>query len=105
AIGEAERDAWLRHMTAALDSLVVERDVHPAIEARMIDYFVMAADAMVNTRRAPGGAPPGGPPAVGRGREGRRDGDPRRQGARVLPAAPCPHRRHAGRLPRPRSAP
>lgn len=50
AIGEAERDAWLRHMTAALDSLVVERDVHPAIEARMIDYFVMAADAMVNTR-------------------------------------------------------
>jgi hemoglobin len=50
AIGEAERDAWLRHMTAALDSLVVERDVHPAIEARMIDYFVMAADAMVNVR-------------------------------------------------------
>ena len=36
-------------MTAALDSLVVG-DVHPAIEARMIDYFVMAADAMVNVR-------------------------------------------------------
>lgn len=50
AIGAAERDAWLRHMAAALDSLVGEHDVHPAIEARMLDYFGMAADGMVNTR-------------------------------------------------------
>jgi hemoglobin len=49
-IREAERDAWLRHMAAALDSLVVERDVHPAIEARMLDYFGMAADGMINAR-------------------------------------------------------
>jgi hemoglobin len=50
-IGEAERDAWLRHMAAALDTLVDERDVHPAIEARMLDYFGMAADGMINARR------------------------------------------------------
>ena len=49
-IGEPERDAWLRHMSAALDSLVVERQIHPAIEARMLDYFGMAADGMVNAR-------------------------------------------------------
>ena len=49
-IGEPERDAWLRHMSAALDSLVVERDIHPAIEARMLDYFGMAADGMINAR-------------------------------------------------------
>jgi hemoglobin len=48
-IGDAQRDAWLRHMTAALDSLVVERDVHPVVEARMLEYFTMAADAMINT--------------------------------------------------------
>ena len=45
-----ERDAWLRHMCAALDRLVGERDVHPAIEARMLDYFGMAADGMINAR-------------------------------------------------------
>ncbi len=60
-IGEAERDAWLRHMCAALDSLVVERSIHPAIEARMLDSFGMAADAMVN-------APPARSPGVGRRR-------------------------------------
>jgi hemoglobin len=49
-IAEPERDAWLRHMSAALDSLVVERQIHPAIEARMLDYFGMAADGMVNAR-------------------------------------------------------
>jgi hemoglobin len=49
-IREPERDAWLRHMAAALDALVVERDVHPAIEARMLDYFGMAADGMINAR-------------------------------------------------------
>jgi len=49
-IGEAERDAWLRHMAAALDSLVVERGIDPQLEARMLDYFVDAADFLVNAR-------------------------------------------------------
>lgn len=49
-IGEPERDAWLRHMGAALDTLVVERGVHPVVEARLLDYFAMTADAMVNVR-------------------------------------------------------
>jgi hemoglobin len=49
-IGEPERDAWLRHMGAALDSLVVERGVHPVVEARLLDYFAMTADAMMNVR-------------------------------------------------------
>jgi hemoglobin len=51
-ISDAERDAWLRHMLAALDSLVDEHDVHPAVEARMQDYFASAADAMINTHSA-----------------------------------------------------
>lgn len=49
-IGEPERDAWLRHMNAAIDSLVDEWDVHPVVEARLLDYMASAADAMVNTR-------------------------------------------------------
>jgi hemoglobin len=49
-IGEAERDAWLRHMAAALDSLVVERGIDPQLEARMLDYFADAADFLVNAR-------------------------------------------------------
>lgn len=49
-IGEAERDAWLRHMEASLDSLLDEHDVHPTVESKLLDYFAMAADAMVNTR-------------------------------------------------------
>jgi hemoglobin len=49
-VGEPERDAWLRHMNAALDALVTERGVDPQIEARMLEYFAMAADAMVNAR-------------------------------------------------------
>jgi hemoglobin len=49
-VGEAERDAWLRHMNAALDALVTERGIEPTVEARMLEYFAMAADAMINTR-------------------------------------------------------
>jgi hemoglobin len=49
-IGEPEREAWLRHMTAALDSLVAERSVDPEIEARLVDHFLLVADAMVNAR-------------------------------------------------------
>jgi hemoglobin len=48
-IGPAERDAWLRHMSTALDSLVDELDVHPSVEAAMLDYFTRTADHMMNT--------------------------------------------------------
>jgi len=45
-IGEAERDSWLRHMRAALDSLDLPED----IAGRIWDYLVMAADSMRNAR-------------------------------------------------------
>jgi hemoglobin len=44
AIGTRERDAWLRHMTAA----VRESGCDPAIEARFLEYFTAAATHMVN---------------------------------------------------------
>jgi hemoglobin len=49
-ISEAERDAWLRHMAAALDALVVERGRPPPNRGRMLDYFGMAADGMISAR-------------------------------------------------------
>lgn len=45
-IGEAERDAWLRHMRDALDSL----DLDPAHEQPLWDYLSLAADSLRNTR-------------------------------------------------------
>ena len=44
AIGEAERDAWLRHMRAALDGLGLDE----ALDAQLWDYLVMAAHSLVN---------------------------------------------------------
>ncbi|HYM97119.1 MAG TPA: globin [Candidatus Sulfotelmatobacter sp.] len=44
AIGSAERDAWLRHMTAAVDSLELAEPVRSA----MLDYFATASTAMIN---------------------------------------------------------
>lgn len=44
AIGRAERDAWLRHMTAAVDTLDLERGVRKAL----LDYFEAASTAMIN---------------------------------------------------------
>ncbi len=44
AIGEAERDAWLRHMRAALDELQLD----PAPDAQLWDYLMMAAHGLVN---------------------------------------------------------
>ncbi len=49
-ISEAERDAWVRHMAAALDGEVVARGVPPELEARLLDYFVQTADFLVNAR-------------------------------------------------------
>jgi len=28
---------------------VAERDIHPVVESRLLEYFSMAADAMINT--------------------------------------------------------
>ena len=43
-IGQAERDAWLRHMTAAVESL----ELAPAIRGALLDYFETASTAMIN---------------------------------------------------------
>jgi hemoglobin len=45
AIGEAERDRWLHHMTAAVDQL----DPPAEVQRALLDYFTTAADAMRNT--------------------------------------------------------
>ncbi|HUZ86505.1 MAG TPA: globin [Candidatus Baltobacterales bacterium] len=44
AIGTAERDAWLRHMTAAVDSL----ELPPQVRKPLVDYFETASTAMIN---------------------------------------------------------
>jgi hemoglobin len=44
AIGQAERDAWLGHMTAAVDSL----DLTPEVRKALLDYFETTSTAMIN---------------------------------------------------------
>ncbi len=44
AIGQAERDAWLRHMTAAVESLDLRSDVRK----QLLDYFDTTSTAMIN---------------------------------------------------------
>jgi hemoglobin len=44
-IGLAEREAWLRHMRDAVDSL----GLPPDAETLLWDYLVMAANSMVNS--------------------------------------------------------
>jgi hemoglobin len=44
AIGPAERDAWLRHMIAAVDSLALA----PQVRQTLLDYFDTASTAMIN---------------------------------------------------------
>ena len=46
AIGQDERDAWLGHMTAAVDSL----NLAPALRKALVDYFETASTAMINVR-------------------------------------------------------
>jgi hemoglobin len=48
AIGRSERDAWLSHMTVAVESL----DLAPNVRKALLDYFETASTAMVN-RPAP----------------------------------------------------
>src|ERR1700712_3090649 len=43
-ICEAERDAWLRHMSAALEVVVTRRGLAPELEAQLLTYFLGAAD-------------------------------------------------------------
>ena len=45
AIGQKERDAWLGHMTAAVDSL----ELAPAVREALLDYFETASTAMINS--------------------------------------------------------
>jgi hemoglobin len=45
AIGPAQRDAWLAHMTAAVTSSGAD----DSVQARLLEYFEMAANHMVNT--------------------------------------------------------
>ncbi|MEM9035623.1 MAG: globin [Actinomycetota bacterium] len=47
AIGEEQRAAWVRAMTAALDG--TEPPLHPELRRRFDDYFEMAARHMINT--------------------------------------------------------
>ncbi len=59
AIGEAERDAWLRHMRTALDELGLDE----ALDAQLWDYLVMAAHSLVNQPAQPHGPDLGLTPA------------------------------------------
>ncbi len=56
AIGPAERDAWLRHMLAAVD----ESSASVADKAALRDYFTSAATSLIN--RFPERGTPGAPP-------------------------------------------
>ncbi len=59
AIGEAERDAWLRHMRTALDELALP----PRYDDELWDYLVMAANSLINQLRPAGGQDLGLTPA------------------------------------------
>ncbi len=50
AIGDAERDAWLRHMLGSLDAVAATRDTPAAAVARVRTYLTDVADFLVNTR-------------------------------------------------------
>jgi len=44
AIGQVERDSWLGHMTAAVESMAFA----PAVRIALLDYFATASTAMIN---------------------------------------------------------
>ncbi|MBU6330201.1 MAG: globin [Acidobacteria bacterium] len=48
-IGTTERDRWLVHMTAAVDAARRADEIDDADRARLLEYFVMAADHMINS--------------------------------------------------------
>jgi hemoglobin len=49
-ISEAERDAWLGHMIAALGVVAGRHEIDAAVEAQIAEYFANAADFLVNAR-------------------------------------------------------
>jgi hemoglobin len=49
-IGEAERDAWLRHMLGSLDAVAAARDAPVDAVARIRAYLTDVADFLVNSR-------------------------------------------------------
>jgi hemoglobin len=44
AIGRRERDAWLAHMTEAVESM----DIAPPLRKALLEYFESASKAMIN---------------------------------------------------------
>jgi hemoglobin len=48
-VGPAERDAWLRHMLAALHDLESASRIAPTDAAELRDYLDMAAHSLVNS--------------------------------------------------------
>ena len=50
AIGDAERDAWLRHMLASLDAVAAARRPPRDAVERIRAYLTDVADFLVNTR-------------------------------------------------------
>jgi len=50
AIGDAERDAWLRHMLGSLDAVAAARGTPVEAVARIRVYLTDVADFLVNTR-------------------------------------------------------
>src|SRR4051794_34277396 len=49
-IGEAERDAWLRHMLASLDAVTTARATPDEAVTRIRTYLTDVADFLVNSR-------------------------------------------------------
>ena len=50
AIGEAERDAWLRHMLGSLDAVAATHGSPEPAVARIRSYLTDVADFLVNAR-------------------------------------------------------
>jgi len=50
AIGEAERDAWLRHMLGSLEAVAASRSTPVEAVARIRAYLTDVAEFLVNTR-------------------------------------------------------
>lgn len=44
-VDKTARDSWMRHMMVALDG---STDLDPLLHNRMVEYFTMAADHMIN---------------------------------------------------------
>jgi hemoglobin len=48
SIGEAEREAWFRHMAISVGAAFEAGELSEEDEARMLSYFAMAAAHMIN---------------------------------------------------------